>query len=99
MHSGVVSRSLCAADSQGILKKFEEEHGIPDPLSYNLVLRAYAKDGNYKDAVEWMGHMETKGKATVCSHSPAEQETNKDAKLPTNNFGQVQELIRNHNSW
>ena len=50
-----------------MLKKFEAEHGLPDALSYNLVLGAHAKNGSYKDAGEWILRMEEMGKATVCS--------------------------------
>ncbi|CAK9029286.1 unnamed protein product [Durusdinium trenchii] len=52
-----------------MLKKFEAEHGLPDALSYNLVLRAHAKNGSYKDAGEWILRMEEMGKATVCSYN------------------------------
>jgi pentatricopeptide repeat protein len=51
-----------------LLQKFETEWGLPDALSYNLVLRAHAKDGNCAAADGWMQYMEEKGKATLCSH-------------------------------
>lgn len=51
------------------LRHFETEYGYPDALSYNLVLRAYARDGNCAEAGRWMKHMEDKGRATVCSYN------------------------------
>lgn len=50
-----------------LLQKFETEWGLPDALSYNLVLRSYAKDGNFSEAGRWMRYMEEKGKSTLCS--------------------------------
>lgn len=52
-----------------LLQKFETEWGLPDALSYNLVLRAHAKDGNCAAADGWMKYMEEKGKATLCSYN------------------------------
>eukprot|EP00438_Fugacium_kawagutii_P006692 Skav219104 [mRNA] locus=scaffold1574:217618:220681:- [translate_table: standard] len=52
-----------------LLQKFEAEWGLPDALSYNLVLRSHAKDGNCAEAGRWMRYMEEKGKSTLCSYN------------------------------
>ena len=36
-------------------------------VSYNLVLRSYAREGSYTEAEQWLLEMERKKRATVCS--------------------------------
>jgi len=44
--------------------------GKPDTVSYNLVIRACAKKGDFKGAEQWLSRMELNGvEATVCSYN------------------------------
>jgi len=66
-----------------LLKEFERQDTThkPDTVSYNLVIRAYAKKGDYQGAEEWLIRMETSGlEATVCSYN-----TVLDANAKANN--------------
>ncbi|CAJ1440865.1 unnamed protein product [Effrenium voratum] len=71
-----INRELDRVSQQGakqveaVLRKFEGVPGALDALSYNLVIRAHAKEGNHKRAGEWIMRMEERGiKATVCSYN------------------------------
>merc|ERR1719424_765037 len=47
-----------------------EQAQSPDTVSYNLVIRAFAKKGDYKGAEEWFYRMEASGlEATICSYN------------------------------
>ncbi|CAJ1424862.1 unnamed protein product [Effrenium voratum] len=70
-----INRELDRVSQQGakqveaVLRKFEGVPGALDALSYNLVIRAHAKEGNHKRAGEWIMRMEERGiKATVLWH-------------------------------
>lgn len=57
------SRVLLEAENQG-------EGPRPDIVSYNLLIRAYAKKCDFRGAEEWLARMENKGfQATVCSYN------------------------------
>mmetsp|Transcript_1160 Transcript_1160/g.1958 ORF Transcript_1160/g.1958 Transcript_1160/m.1958 type:complete len:601 (-) Transcript_1160:45-1847(-) len=52
----------CQAKSQGISQ--------PDSMTYNLVIRACAKQGDYKGAEQWLRRMDSHGvEATLCTYN------------------------------
>lgn len=73
----VAARAGDAAKAGRILLDFERqvkdtqgESNRPDTVSYNLVLRACAKQSDFKLAEYWLTRMESKGvEATVCSYN------------------------------
>ena len=59
-----------ASVQEKLLVDFEAAHGPPDTLSYNLVIRAFAKEGKYKAAGHCLTRMERLGvRSTVCSYN------------------------------
>jgi pentatricopeptide repeat protein len=75
------NHAIDAATKQGdiqkaasILAEFEKQAspttGRPDAVSYNLLIRACAKKGDFQGAVEWLSRMEGSGlEATICSYN------------------------------
>ena len=67
-----LGRASCgkAVVLEKLVLDFEAAHGPSDTLSYNLVIRAFAKEGQYKAAGRWLTHMEKQDiKSTVCSYN------------------------------
>lgn len=70
----LAARQGDAAKAGQMLMDFERE-GLasghkPDAVSFNLVIRAYARKGDVRGAEKWLSRMEDRGiQATVCSYN------------------------------